>query len=158
MNYRLLIIAFLLCAVVVINMQKDMLCVEDKFCYEIKIMRTDDEHKRGLMFVKSMPENKGMLFDFRKYEGIELAMWMKNTFIPLDMLFIGCDGVLKDIHKNATPLLEKVIRSKTKFCYVLEINAGEADKRKFSVNEVVDIDFSLMGYIKDNRFQRQNIK
>lgn len=119
-------------------------CIGNKACYDVKVAQSEKEHKKGLMFVYKMPENQGMLFDFRKYNTKELAMWMKNTFISLDMLFIGCDGVLKDIYKNAKPQSEELIKSDTDFCYVLEINGGEALKRGFKVNDKVDIDFSFM--------------
>ncbi len=126
----------------------DEICIGNKGCYDIKVSQSAEEHKKGLMFVYNMPENQGMLFDFRGYNTKGLAMWMKNTFISLDMLFIGCDGVLKDIYKNAKPHSEELIKSDTDFCYVLEINGKEADKKGFTVNDKVDIDFSFMSYLK----------
>lgn len=51
-------------------------------------------------------------------------MWMKNTYIPLDMLFIGCDWKVVDIYENAKPLSLRRIGSSKPFCYVLEINGG----------------------------------
>ena len=62
------------------------------------------------MFVKQMPLNQGMLFDFREDENV--AMWMKNTRISLDMIFIDCDYKISDIYKNAKPFsLTKITRS-----------------------------------------------
>ena len=119
------------------------LCVEDKFCYDVKVMQTIDELEKGLMFVKEMPEKEGMLFDFRPFVKKKISMWMKNTYIGLDMLFIGCDFKIKDIYKNAKPLSLKKIKSESDFCYVLEINSGQSDKHKFVIDDKVDIDFSF---------------
>lgn len=131
-----------------VEAKADRVCFENKFCYDVDVMQTLDELRQGLMFVKSMSENRGMLFDFRAYERKGISMWMKNTFIPLDMLFIGCDGELKDIYRNARPHSLDSIKSESDFCYVVEVNGGEADKRGLKIRDKVDIDFGFMTYIK----------
>lgn len=108
-----------------------------KFVYDAKVAKTKNELVTGLMFVRDLPENKGMIFDFRPYDNV--SMWMKNTYIPLDMLFINCDMVVVHIHKNAKPMSLDYIGTDEKFCYVLEINGGEADKRGIVIGDKVII-------------------
>lgn len=97
--------------------------IADKATYQVKVAETEEELTRGLMFVKEMPRHEGMWFDLRSYSGV--AMWMKNTYISLDMLFIDCDYQIVDIKENCQPQsLDKII-SKKPFCYVLELNGGE---------------------------------
>ena len=145
---RIIFWGFVLGAFCSFGAYADEVCVGDRACYDIKVAQSEEEQRKGLMFVSSMSENEGMLFDLRGKDTKGIAMWMKNTFIVLDMLFIGCDGVLKDVYKNAKPHSEELIMSDTDFCYVLEINGGEADKRGFVINDRVDIDFSFMTYWK----------
>ena len=87
------------------------------------------------MFVKEMDKNKGMLFDFSRQNSKFVAMWMKNTYIPLDMLFIDCDGVIVDVKENTTPLSLKNIRSFKKYCFVLEVNGGEFLARGLEIGD-----------------------
>ena len=89
----------------------------------VEIMRTPEQLERGLMFRKYMPEDRGMLFDFKSEAPI--MMWMKNTYIPLDMVFIGKDGTITGI---AEPLSESIIPSNGPILSVLEINAGVSAK------------------------------
>lgn len=111
--------------------------VGGKYVYDVKVAQTEDELIKGLMFVKDLPENEGMIFDFRPYEGKKLSMWMKNTYIPLDMLFIDCNLEIVHIHKNAKPLSLENISTDKVFCYVLEINGGESDRKGISVGDKI---------------------
>ena len=88
---------------------------------------TDPKTQRdGLMYRKTLPEQTGMLFIF---EGeVEHFFWMKNTLLPLDMIFIRADGIIHHIHEKAIPLDETPISSQGKVMAVLEINGGEAEK------------------------------
>ncbi len=92
----------------------------------VEIMTTPDQLERGLMFRKYMPEDRGMLFDFKVEAPI--MMWMKNTYISLDMIFINKDGVVTGVAENAEPLSEAIIPSNGPIQAVLEINAGVAAK------------------------------
>ncbi|MCS6877519.1 MAG: DUF192 domain-containing protein, partial [Geminicoccaceae bacterium] len=83
-----------------------------------------EELARGLMFRTELPERQGMLFDFGTEQPV--FFWMRNTFIPLDMLFIGADGVIRHLHENAVPLSEEIIPSRYPVRAVLEINGGLA--------------------------------
>jgi uncharacterized protein len=94
--------------------------------FQVEVMRTAEEKSRGLMFRQFLPEERGMLFDFGSNQGV--SMWMRNTYIALDMLFIRADGVVHHIHERAQPLDETPISSRGDVRFVLEINAGIAAK------------------------------
>lgn len=78
------------------------------------------------MFRKSLDDKAGMFFIFQREE--LRHFWMKNTLIPLDLVFIDNNFLVVDIHKNAKPLDESIISSRKPARYVLEIKAGKADK------------------------------
>ncbi len=90
--------------------------------FSVEVMRTQPELERGLMFRKTMPQSGGMLFDFGRPQ--DVAMWMKNTTLPLDMLFIGQDGRVVSVKEDAEPMSEAVIASGGPVTGVLEVNAG----------------------------------
>ncbi len=95
---------------------------------ELKLEIADDDEKRmrGLMFRTDLPQNSAMLFVFERPRMI--TMWMRNTPLPLDMLFLDEQGVVKNIHKNAQPFSESLISSGTEVSYVVELHAGDADR------------------------------
>ncbi len=90
--------------------------------FSVEIMRAPEQRARGLMHVKQMDAKRGMLFDFG--ENVFARMWMKNTYIPLDMIFARDNGIITNIAKNTVPHSEDVLSSIDKVRYVLEINAG----------------------------------
>lgn len=92
--------------------------------FSVEVMRSRAELERGLMFRKEMQPAAGMLFDFGRPQ--EVSMWMKNTYLPLDMLFIGKDGHVVSVKRNAKPMSEDIIDSGGAVTGVLEINAGVA--------------------------------
>lgn len=92
--------------------------------FQVEVMRNDQDRARGLMFRQSMPENHGMLFDFERDQMV--SMWMRNTFIPLDMIFIFADGRIHRIEANTEPQNERTISSGVPVRSVLEVNAGVA--------------------------------
>ena len=92
----------------------------------VEVMRTDAERERGLMDRQYLPPDRGMLFRFDREQNI--LMWMKNTYIPLDMIFISPKGEVVHIHANAEPLSEDIISSDGPALGVLEVNAGYARK------------------------------
>jgi uncharacterized membrane protein (UPF0127 family) len=88
----------------------------------VEVADTLEKQERGLMFRQSMPENEGMLFVYKEPE--EMSFWMRNTFIPLDIAFVGADGIILNIHQ-ARPLDESVLyRSAGAAKYVIETNQG----------------------------------
>ena len=91
----------------------------------VELAVSGPERERGLMFRDRMADDHGMLFDF----GTErlVTMWMKNTVLPLDMIFADKDGVIRTIRRNAVPFSEDVITSGEPVRFTLEIKAGMAD-------------------------------
>ncbi|WP_245257427.1 DUF192 domain-containing protein [Methylocapsa acidiphila] len=92
--------------------------------FKVEVMRTEQERQRGLMFRRFLPQDRGMLFIFETERPV--AMWMKNTYLPLDMIFIGRSGGVVSVAENAEPLSEKIIPSGGPVFAVLEVNAGVA--------------------------------
>ncbi len=92
--------------------------------FEVEVMRNDADRARGLMFRRSMAPDHGMLFDFATVAPV--AMWMKNTYLPLDMLFIRANGTIARVAADTEPLSTKVIPSGEPILSVLELNAGTA--------------------------------
>ncbi len=92
--------------------------------FKVDVADTDATRARGLMYRRSMPADVGMLFDY-KYE-TETAFWMKNTFIPLDMIFIRANGTIANIAERAVPHDETSIPSNGAVRGVLEVNGGTA--------------------------------
>jgi uncharacterized membrane protein (UPF0127 family) len=140
MKYYFFLLLFFIC----FDARAKGLCFDDRVCYNVDVMKTDEELQKGLMWVKNMPENEGMLFDFRRFDTKMLSMWMKNTYISLDMIFIGCDNKVKDIYKKAKPLSLERINSNTDFCYVLEINGGLADKKNITIGDNINFNPKLI--------------
>ncbi len=88
----------------------------------VEVADTLEKQERGLMFRQSMPENEGMLFVYKEPQ--EMSFWMRNTFIPLDIAFVGADGIILNIHQ-ARPLDESVLyRSAGSAKYVIETKQG----------------------------------
>src|ERR1700738_5005901 len=94
--------------------------------FSVEMATTEQEKETGLMYRKELADGKGMLFDFSPEQ--EVAMWIKNTFIPLDMIFIRADGRILRIAENTEPQSTKIIPSGGLAKGVLEVIAGTAKK------------------------------
>jgi uncharacterized protein len=94
--------------------------------FSVELAVTDEERERGLMFRRSVPEFTGMLFDFKRDQ--EVTMWMKNTYVSLDMIFIQSDGRIRRIAENTETESLKIIPSGGPVRAVLEVAAGTARK------------------------------
>jgi uncharacterized membrane protein (UPF0127 family) len=94
--------------------------------FSVELAVTDAERERGLMFRRSVPEFYGMLFDFKRDQ--EVSMWMKNTYVSLDMIFIQSDGRIRRIAENTQVESLKIIPSGGPVRAVLEVAAGTARK------------------------------
>jgi uncharacterized protein len=94
--------------------------------FSVELAVTDEERERGLMFRRSVPEFTGMLFDFKRDQ--EVSMWMKNTYVSLDMIFIQSDGRIRRIAENTEKESLKIIPSGGPVRAVLEVAAGTARK------------------------------
>jgi uncharacterized membrane protein (UPF0127 family) len=94
--------------------------------FSVDLAVTDEERSRGLMFRRSVPESYGMLFDFKRDQ--EVTMWMRNTYVSLDMIFIQSDGRIRRIAENTETESDKIIPSGGQVRAVLEVAAGTARK------------------------------
>jgi len=94
--------------------------------FTVEVVATDEERAKGLMFRRELPEGRGMLFDFRREQPV--AFWMKNTYVPLDMIFIRADGRILRIAENTEPMSESLVPSGGPVLGVLEVIAGTAKK------------------------------
>ena len=91
--------------------------------FTVELASTEEQKAKGLMFRKSMPADVGMLFDYGVATS-NVAFWMQNTFIPLDMLFIRDDGRILNIHERAIPHDQSSIFAGGPVRAVLELNGG----------------------------------
>jgi len=103
--------------------------------FAIELALTPEQQEQGLMFRRSLPADAGMLFDFG--ETRDASFWMRNTLIPLDMLFIDAGGHVADIHEHAVPLSEDPIESKVPVRAVLEVNGGTVSRLGIKLGDVV---------------------
>lgn len=103
--------------------------------FKVEIADDDRETAIGLMFRRQMADDEGMLFDFGAEQ--PKSFWMRNTYIPLDMLFIKADGTIESIAERTTPLSEKSVPSKGPVRFVLEINGGLSDTLGITAGDIV---------------------
>ncbi|VTZ52384.1 conserved hypothetical protein [Methylocella tundrae] len=101
----------------------------------VEVMRTESERERGLMFRRTLAADRGMLFDFETERPVQ--MWMKNTYLPLDMIFISRTGRVVGLAENTEPLSEAIISSGAPAYGVLEVNAGSAARIGLKIGDSV---------------------
>lgn len=109
---------------------KDVLIISaDEFAcwkFDVYVASTRAQSMRGLMHVRELPDFTGMIFIYRE-AGVR-SMWMKNTYIPLDMLFIRGDGKVSSVATHTTPLSLESVSATEPVNFVLELNAGVTEK------------------------------
>jgi uncharacterized protein len=103
--------------------------------FQVELAVTPAERAQGLMFRESLADDHGMLFDFGSAKPV--SMWMRNTFIPLDIIFIRANGSISRIARNARPLSDDVIASGEPVTAVLELRGGLTDERGIDVGDQV---------------------
>ena len=106
-----------------------------KHLFQVEVARTDTQRAVGLMWRERMDPNKGMLFDFKKERFV--TMWMKNTPLSLDMLFISIDGRIATIATHTRPYSTERIHSGVKIGAVLELLAGTAERLGIAPGDLV---------------------
>jgi len=106
-----------------------------KYVFEVWVAYTAERAQQGLMFVSDLPETMGMVFPLTAPR-VE-TMWMRNTYIELDILFIRADGRVAKIIERAHPLSEALLSSDTPVSAVLELKGGEAAKLGVRVGDTV---------------------
>jgi uncharacterized protein len=103
--------------------------------FTVELATTPAQRELGLMFRQALPPDAGMLFIYPDEESV--AFWMKNTLIPLDMLFIGADGHIRHIAERTVPLNETPISSIEEVRAVLEVNGGTVSRLGIKQGDVV---------------------
>lgn len=112
--------------------------------FDVEMALTPEQQVTGLMFRKSVPENGGMLFDWGRPQ--ESQMWMRNTLVPLDMVFINQDGTIRSIAENTVPESMAVIDSRGPVRATLELAAGVTAKLDIRVGDTVET--RILGNLK----------
>jgi uncharacterized membrane protein (UPF0127 family) len=121
-----------------ITFEKDSLTIQSgsrMWPFEIEIAKTERQLEKGLMFRRRLPEDTGMLFEFPQPK--VASMWMKNTLIPLDMLFIDAQGNILYIAQNTRPRSLATIRYDEPVAGVLELPGGTVKNRMLEIGDIV---------------------
>jgi hypothetical protein len=103
--------------------------------FQVELAATPAQRAQGLMFRESLADDHGMLFDFGDPKPV--TMWMRNTYIPLDIVFIRADGSISRIARNAQPLSDTVIESGEPVTAVLELRGGLTGERGIDAGDRV---------------------
>ena len=103
--------------------------------FDVELAVTADQQRKGLMYRRQMAPDAGMLFLYDN--GSQVTMWMSNTYIPLDMLFIAADGRITHIVERTVPLSTELIGSNGPVRGVLELNGGTASRLGIKVGDMV---------------------
>jgi uncharacterized membrane protein (UPF0127 family) len=103
--------------------------------FTVELALSPEQQQQGLMYRRAMAADAGMLFVFDTIR--PASFWMRNTLIPLDMLFVAADGRIADIHERAVPLNEESIVSKAPVRAVLELNGGTVARLGIKPGDVV---------------------
>ncbi|MEQ8397084.1 DUF192 domain-containing protein [Thalassobaculum sp.] len=139
MRALFLALSLLFCTDAAVAQERAALTIEtasgSRHVFQVEVADTDQERSQGLMYRQEMAADHGMLFVFDRPSRI--TMWMKNTPLPLDMLFIGTDGRIVDIHQRAVPFSVDTIASGRRALYVLEVNGGTVDRLRITVGDRV---------------------
>jgi len=106
-----------------------------RYTFHVWLADTPQRQAQGLMFVRSLPDLRGMLFAYEQPKPI--SMWMKNTYIPLDMVFIDAHGRIQQVVEQTTPHSLDLIRSEQPALAVLEIAGGEARRLGIRAGQLV---------------------
>jgi uncharacterized membrane protein (UPF0127 family) len=104
--------------------------------FKVWIANNPARQEQGLMFVQDLPQGEGMFFPLRKPR--KMSMWMKNTYVELDMIFIGGKGAIDQIVEHARPLSLDIINSDKPVSAVLEIKGGEASRLGLKVGDRIE--------------------
>lgn len=104
--------------------------------FNVEVAKTPEELQKGLMYRSELPLNNGMIFNI--YPVRPIAMWMKNTKIPLDMIFVAPDATISMIKERAVPMSEDKIISRDPIRAVIELNAGQVKRHDIKVGDKVN--------------------
>ena len=116
---------------------------DNTISYNLEVADTHQKLMKGLMYRKSMPLDHGMLFVFSPLHPQPVAMWMKNTYISLDMLFLNEEKIIIGIAEKTVPMsLKTIAPTKKKVSYVIELNGGEVQKHNIKIGDKVLFELS----------------
>jgi len=106
--------------------------------FKCVVVNTKKSRNKGLMFRKQkLKKDEGMLFDFKKPQ--QISLWMKNTFIPLDAIFIHENGKILDLKENLKPKSKKSVSSNVDSKFVLEVNANTIQKNNIRIGDFINL-------------------
>ncbi|MDP8212990.1 MAG: DUF192 domain-containing protein [Candidatus Zapsychrus exili] len=125
---------------------ENQVCFKDsaESCFNVELAVTDEELQRGLQFRGVLFEHAGMLFVFK--QAAQHAFWMKNTLLPLDMIWLDNEGVVVHIEQNAPPCKTDncaIYQPESQANYVLEVNAGLCEKLGIAIGDKTKINIDL---------------
>ena len=106
------------------------------YSFNVEVVDTPESRAQGLMYRQELADDAGMLFDFKGEQPV--SFWMRNTFIPLDMIFVDAKGVVKNIHVNARPHDPTGIPSDGPVQFVLEIPGGRSVEIGLKAGDTMD--------------------
>ena len=108
----------------------------NRHAFQVEVARNDADRAQGLMYRHNLAPDRGMLFDFGRVQPI--SMWMQNTYIPLDMIFIRADGTIARIAENTEPLSTRTVSSGEPVLAVLEVNGGTAARLRIKPGDRIE--------------------
>lgn len=117
----------------------DKVCIKEN-CFDVEVAKTNEEREKGLMNVEYLEKNSGMLFIFP--ETGKYNFWMKNTLIPLDIIWIDSNNTIVEIKENFQPCKEEnceIYYSKENALYVLEINGNLSNKYEINIGDKINL-------------------
>ncbi len=115
----------------------------NQHCFRVELAATPEERARGLMYRESLSQDRGMLFIFE--HKTDISIWMRNTLIPLDIIWLDESLVVVDIKENVQPCTTPecpIFQPQQEAIYVLELNAGKAREVGLSIGDVADFRLS----------------
>ena len=124
------------------NKKQDFFENNKGLVFNLKLAHTKEKQKNGLMYVKNMPENSGMLFKYN--DNRNRSMWMENTFIPLDILFLDKNYKLIDYVENTVPFSLKSISINKPSRNIIELNGGSVKKFNLKKNQIIN--FNIVSF------------
>jgi uncharacterized protein len=113
-----------------------LITAQGEHVIDVEITESMEEKARGLMFRTQLPDNAGMLFSYDAPQ--EITMWMENTYIPLDMVFIRADGVVHRIEAWTEPFSRKIIASRGNVIACLELAGGAAQRLHLKAGDRIE--------------------
>lgn len=113
-----------------------LLTAQGEKVINVEITESNEEKARGLMFRTKLSDQEGMLFFYDRPQ--EITMWMRNTYIPLDMVFVRADGVVHHIEARTEPLSERIISSRGSVVACLELAGGAAERLGLKPGDRID--------------------